>query len=210
MVGGNRGVEPEPLPGPAHPHGAVPADAEGRERGGDGGDPPPGDGDHVRQERRRHEAHGGERGERQRDAVGALERGGALLPRAEPEEGGELEQRAEAVEQVGGGDDVVEAEEGDGDRDGGGGGDGDPRGGGSSGAAAGEDGGEEAQLRHAEELERAAAQLRFEQPDGGEHRAGLRPVLEPPPADDACIENHVKSDGQSVKLTWAGLRLNRA
>jgi hypothetical protein len=152
-------VEPEPPFGPAQPHGAVQPHAE---RPGEREHPPRGHGAHVRQERRRHGAHGDERRQPKRHAVGALEVG---LAGAQPEERRVLEQRAEAVEEVGGGDDVVEAEEGDGEGHDGGGGDGDVRGA-EAGGAPGEHCREEAQLGHAQQLEHAAAQLGLEHADG--------------------------------------------
>ncbi|OAY70099.1 hypothetical protein ACMD2_22825 [Ananas comosus] len=107
------------------------------------------------------------------------------LERAEAEEGGELEEHAEAIEEVGGGDDVVEAHEGDAEDDEAGEEDADP-GGVEEGGAAGEEAREEAQVRHAHQLERAAAQLSLVEPDRRQHRPGLDPVLEPPPRDPPC------------------------
>jgi hypothetical protein len=186
--------ELEPPLGPAQPHGAVQADAERRERAGEREHPPPGHGAHVRQERGRHGAHGGQRGQRrQRHAVRPLQ---VRLPGAEPEEGGELQQRAQAVEEVGGGHDLVERQEGHGQGHGGGDGDGDPRG-----AEAREDGREEAQVRHAQQLERAAAQLGLEHADGRQHRAGLGPELEPWASDDACsAQIHVFASNQEGNI----------
>ena len=86
-----------------------------RERSADGVHLPPGDGHDEDEERGGDEAeHDGGR-QAGRDAVRARQAG---LLDAEPDEGGELEEHAQAVEEVGGGHDAVEAEEGHAQRDG--------------------------------------------------------------------------------------------
>jgi hypothetical protein len=181
------GAEREPPSGLAEVHEVVHRDAGGGEDGADGVHLPPGDGHDEDEERRGDGAEGGGGGQApERHGVGP---GHGGEPGAEADEGGELEQHAEAVEEVGGGDDGVEAGERHGEGDGGGGEDADPgrvehRRPEREGAR------EEAQVRHAEELERGAAQRRRVEADGGEHGAHLDPVLEPTPGDHACVRVH--------------------
>jgi len=185
IAGASAVAEPEAPSSLTEPHEVVHRHPGGRERGADGVHLPAGDGHDEDEEDGGDEAEQDGAREARGDAVGARQRG---LLDAEPDEGGELEEHPEAVEEVGGGHDAVEAEEGHGQRDGGGGQDADPRRAEDRGAGR-EEAREQAQVRHPQQLERRAAQRRRVEADGGQHRAHLDPVLEPVAGDHACVGN---------------------
>jgi hypothetical protein len=176
-------AELEAPPFPAEPHEVVHPDAGGCECGADGVHLPAGDCHDEEEERGGHEAERDGAGEARGHAVGARHVGPLD---AERDEGGELEEHAEAVEEVGGGDDAVEAEEGHGHGDGAAGQHAEPGGVEDRGAHR-EGAREEAQVCHAQKLERRAAQRGGVEADGRQHRAHLDPVLEPRPGDAACM-----------------------